>query len=124
MKKYLYSLIVTLSVSTLFVLLFIDNFKIVFAITTLLQFLLFNIFNTIYENILRKKAIELSIEFEEQRSKNMVNVNCPCGENTQQNILMTLSEDTLYECIKCKREIRASNQVNTLLTTTPIYTKR
>jgi len=122
MKKYFISIILTICISTLIGLLFIDNFKVVFAITTLFQFIGFYIFNTIYENLLQKKAIELSIEFEKERSKSMVTVSCPTCGNIQQ-IQMEINTDKIYECSKCKKEIKATNITNTLLTTNPIYTQ-
>tara|TARA_R110000772_G_scaffold258300_1_gene375465 strand:+ start:118 stop:492 length:375 start_codon:yes stop_codon:yes gene_type:complete len=124
MIKSIVSLVLTICISTLFSLIFIDNFKVVFAITTILQFIGFYIFNNIYENLLKKRAIELSIEFEKERSKNVVTINCPCSENNQQTIQMTFNEDTIYECSKCKKEIRASNNISTLMTTVPMYTQR
>ena len=57
MKKYFISIILTACISTLIGLLFIDNFKVVFAIATLFQFIGFYIFNTIYENLLQKKQL-------------------------------------------------------------------
>jgi|TARA_R110000803_G_scaffold208099_1_gene276555 hypothetical protein len=123
MIKSIVSLVLTICISTLFGLIFIDNFKVVFAIATILQFIGFYIFNNIYENFLRKQAIVLSVEFERERAKNVVTVNCPCSENNQQSIQMTFNDDTLYECSKCKKEIRASNNVSTLMTTVPIYTQ-
>lgn len=123
MIKTIVSLVLTICISTLFSLIFIDNFKVVFAIATILQFIGFYIFNNIYENILRKKAIELSVEFERERAKGMVTVSCPSCNNIQQ-IQMAINTDILYECTKCKSEIKASNNTNTLLTTNPIYTQR
>ena len=124
MIKFIVSIVLTLCISTLFSLIFIDNFKVVFAIATILQFIGFYMFNTAYENLLKKKAIQLSIDFEKERARNIVTVNCPCSENSQQSIQMTLNEDTIYECSKCKKEIRASNNVSTLMTTVPMYTQR
>jgi len=123
MIKSIVSLVLTICISTLFGLIFIDNFKVVFAIATILQFVGFYIFNNIYENFLRKKAIELSVEFERERAKSMVTVSCPSCNNIQQ-IQMAINTDILYECTKCKSEIKASNNTNTLLTTNPIYTQR
>tara|TARA_R110002153_G_scaffold53177_2_gene148517 strand:- start:56505 stop:56876 length:372 start_codon:yes stop_codon:yes gene_type:complete len=122
MRKYVISILLTGCISALFGLIFIDNFKVVFAIATLFQFIGFYIFNNIYENLLQRKAIELSIEFEKERSKGMVTVSCPTCGNIQQ-IQMAINTDKLYECSKCKKEIKASNATNTLLTTNPIYTQ-
>jgi len=123
MIKPIVSLVLTVCISTLFSLLFIDNFKVVFAIATILQFIGFYIFNNIYENFLRKKAIELSVEFEKERAKSMVTVSCPSCGNLQQ-VQIKINTDKVYECSKCKSEVKASNNTNTLLTTNPIYTQR
>ena len=60
MRKYVISILLTGCISALFGLIFIDNFKVVFAIATLFQFIGFYIFNNIYENLLQRKAIYLN----------------------------------------------------------------
>jgi len=122
MKKVLTSLTLTFLVSGLFGILFKD--WLVFILATVLQILFFYFFNTIYENYLTKKIIEANALIEKEKYKNFVQVLCPCGENNPQNIVLTLNEDTIYNCNKCSKEVRATTNVGTTLVTTPILTKR
>jgi hypothetical protein len=122
MKKILTSLTLTLLVSGLFGILFRDWS--VFALATVLQVLFFYFFNTIYENYLAKKVIEANAIVEKEKFKNIVKVLCPCGENNPQDVLLSLNEDTVYQCDKCRKEVRATTNVGTALMTSPIITKR
>lgn len=122
MKKVLTSLTLTFLVSGLFGILF--NNWLVFLLAIILQILFFYFFNTIYENYLTKKIIEANALVESEKYKNFVQVLCPCGENNPQNIVLTLNEDTIYNCNKCSKEVRATTNVGTTLVTTPILTKR
>jgi hypothetical protein len=122
MKKVLVSLTLTLLVSGLFGIIF--NNWLVFILATILQILFFYFFNTVYENYLTKKVIEANSLVEIEKLKNTVKVLCPCGENQPQDVLLTLNEDTVYKCIKCNKDVRATTNVGTSLLTTPIITKR
>ena len=122
MKKVLVSLTLTLLVSGLFGIIF--NNWLVFILATILQILFFYFFNTVYENYLTKKVIEANSLVEIEKLKNTVKVLCPCGENQPQDVLLTLNEDTVYKCMKCNKDVRATSNVGTSLLTTPIITKR
>ncbi len=122
MKKVLVSLTLTLLVSGLFGIIF--NNWLVFILATILQILFFYFFNTVYENYLTKKVIEANSLVEIEKLKNTVKVLCPCGENQPQDVLLTLNEDTVYKCMKCNKDVRATTNVGTSLLTTPIITKR
>lgn len=122
MKKILISLGLTTLVGALFGLLFKSFF--VFGIAIVLQILFFYFFNTVFENFLVQNIVKANIEFEKEKLKNTVKVLCPCSENNQQDILVNLNEDTIYQCSKCKKDVRASTNVGTSLVTTPIVTKR
>jgi hypothetical protein len=122
MKKVLVSLTLTLLVSGLFGIIF--NNWLVFILATILQILFFYFFNTVYENYLTKKVIEANSLVEIEKLKNTVKVLCPCGENQPQDVLLTLNEDTVYKCVKCNKDVRATTNVGTSLLTTPIITKR
>ena len=122
MKKVLTSLTLTLLVSGLFGIIFND--WLVFILATILQILFFYFFNTVYENYLTKKVIEANAIVETEKLKNTVKVLCPCGENQPQDVLLTLNEDTVYKCMKCNKDVRATTNVGTSLLTTPIITKR
>ena len=122
MKKVLVSLTLTLLVSGLFGIIF--NNWLVFILATILQILFFYFFNTVYENYLTKKVIEANSLVEIEKLKNTVKVLCPCGENQPQDVLLTLNEDTVYKCMKCNKDVRATTNVGTSLITTPIITEK
>lgn len=124
MVKIIRSLLITSLVSALFGLLFIEKFFLVFILSTILQFLFFYFFNSIYENYQIKKAVELQIAQEKNQLENTVRVLCPCGENNPQEVKLSLREDTIYPCSKCKKEVRATTNVGTTLITSPIYTEK
>jgi DNA-directed RNA polymerase subunit RPC12/RpoP len=116
MKKVLLSLTLTLLVSGLFGIIFKDWF--VFGLVTILQILFFYFFNTVYENYLTKKVVEANAIVELEKLKNTVRVTCPCGSS--QEVLLSMTEDTIYRCDECKNEIRAAVNIGTALVTTPI----
>tara|TARA_E500000318_G_C3521336_1_gene196534 strand:+ start:357 stop:725 length:369 start_codon:yes stop_codon:yes gene_type:complete len=122
MRKVILSLVLTFLVSGLFGLLF--NSWLVFGLATILQILFFYFFNTVYENYLTEKVIEANAIVEKEKFKNMVKVVCPCAENNTQDILLTFNEDTIYNCSKCNKEIRATTNIGSTLVTSPILTKR
>lgn len=122
MRKVIISLSLTFLISGLFGLLF--KSYLVFGIVTILQILFFYFFNTIYENFLVQKIVNANLEFEKEKLKNTVEVPCPCSENNFQNVLISINEDTIYNCSKCKKEIRASTNIGTSLVTNPLVTKQ
>ena len=122
MRKILVSFGLTGLVSTLFALLF--KSIVVFFIAFILQILFFYIFNTIYENFLIQKAVKMQIELEKNIKNNFTKVLCPCGENNPQDVKLSLNEDTIYNCSKCKKEVRATTNIGTTLITTPLYTNK
>ena len=119
MKKLITSLTLTFLVSAIFGILFRD--WLVFGLITILQFLFFYFFNSIYENFLIKRAVEITAAAEKSKYDNTVNVNCPCGAN--QDVILSLTEDTIYRCDDCKNEIRATTNIGTALVTTPLVSK-
>ena len=119
MKKILVSLTLTLLVSGLFGIIFKD--WLVFGLATILQILFFYFFNTVYENFLIKRAVEINGEIEKEKYKNAITVTCPCGAT--QEVILSLTEDTIYRCKECKNEIRATTNIGTALITTPLIVK-
>lgn len=119
MKKLITSLTLTFLVSGIFGILFRD--WLVFGLVTILQILFFYFFNTIYENFLIKKAVEINAETQKAKYDNTVKVKCPCGAT--QDVILSLTEDTIYRCAECKNEIRATTSIGTALVTTPLITK-
>lgn len=119
--KTIVSLLLTTLVSVLAGLVIPGNFWIVFTFAFILQILFFYFFNSIYENKLIEKAQQLRLEELKEINKNIVNVQCPCDEKVRQEIEMRLDKDVIYQCNKCKKNIKAVSDVKTLLTTEPIY---
>lgn len=119
--KTIVSLLLTTLVSVLAGLVVPGNFWIVFTFAFILQILFFYFFNSIYENKLIEKAQQLRLEELKEINKNIVNVQCPCDEKVRQEIEMRLDKDVIYQCNKCKKNIKAVSDVKTLLTTEPIY---
>ena len=120
MKKVLASLTLTLLVSGLFGIIF--KSWLVLILATILQILFFYFFNTVYENYLTKKVIEANSLVEIEKLKNTIRVTCPCGSS--QEVLLSMTEDTIYRCNECKNEIRAAVNIGTAMVTTPVMTKR
>ena len=120
MRRVLISLTLTLLVSGLFGIIFKDWF--VFCLATILQVLFFYFFNTVYENYLTKKVVEANAIVEVEKLKNTLIVTCPCGAS--QEVLLSMTEDTIYRCNECKNEIRAAVNIGTALVTTPINTAK
>ena len=120
MKKDIISLLLTVSVSALFGMLFKDI--LVFFIALIFQFLFFYLFNTIYENNLRKKAIVLATEYEKERSKNERIITCQCGHKSTQEVSLDPNKEQIYRCEECGKDMRINIFIDTTLVTTPVYT--
>lgn len=121
MGKILLSLGITTLVSILFGLLIVSNFWIVFTLAFILQLLFFYFFNSIYENKLIEKAQQLKLEEFKELNKHIVTLECPCDEKARQDVSMRFDKDVIYECGKCKKNIKANTNVRTVQTTEPIY---
>lgn len=120
-SKIIISLLITTLVSSLAGLLFVSKFWIVFSLVFILQILFFYFFNSIYENKLIEKAQALKLKEFQELNKHIVTVQCPCAEKNNQNIEMRFDKDIVYECAKCKKNVKAIADVKTILTTDPIY---
>jgi ribosomal protein L37AE/L43A len=118
MRKLFISLLLTFSVSSLFGIIFKD--WIVFILATILQYLFFYFFNSMYENWLKNKIMQNSLELEKVKSKNTVKLNCPTCDNVEE-VEMTFNGAVVYKCGKCDAEIKAEPIVKNYLTTNPIY---
>lgn len=119
--KTVISLLLTSLVSILAGLIFASKFWYVFFLAFILQILFFYFFNGIYENRLIEKAQQLKLEEFKELNKHIVAVRCPCDQKSVQDIEMRFDKDIVYECIKCKKNIKAVADVKTVLTTEPIY---
>ena len=120
-NKIVFSLAVTVLISTLLGLLFYSKFWVVFALGFILQFLFFYILNTVYENRLIEKAQKLKLEEFREQTKHFVLIECPCTEKVKQDVEIRFDKDIVYKCNKCEKNIRAIPDVKTLLQTDPIY---
>lgn len=119
MRNILKSILLTISVSTIFAF-FIDPFWKTFTITTVIQFVVFYFFNTAYQGYIIQKAIKLNTQFEKEKAVNLVTLACPsCNHN--QTIEMNLTSFKIYKCEKCDVEIKAEPNVKNYITTDPIY---
>jgi hypothetical protein len=121
LTKFLVSLGLTILVSVLAGLLVISKFWIVFSLTFIVQVLFFYFFNSIYENKLIEKAQLLKIQELKEATKNVATLACPCDEKVKQNVDVRLDTDVVYQCAKCKKNIKAVVNVKTIQTTDPIY---
>jgi hypothetical protein len=119
--KIIISILITTLVSILAGLIVPGNFWIVFVFAFVLQVLFFYFFNSIYENRLIEKAQQIRLEELKEINKQIVTVQCPCDEKVRQDIQMRFDRDVIYQCNKCKKNIKAISDVKTLLTTEPIY---
>lgn len=119
--KAIISLLITSLVSVLAGIVVPGNFWAIFLFAFILQVLFFYFFNSIYENKLIEKAQQLRLEELKEVNKQIVTVQCPCDEKVRQDIEMRFDKDVIYQCNKCKKNIKAVSDVKTLLTTEPIY---
>ena len=118
MRRLILSFLLTLSVSSLFGFIFKD--WIVFVLATILQFLFFYFFNSVYENWMKNKIMQTSLEMEKIKSKNLVRLSCPSC-NYIQDVEMTFDGAVVYKCTKCEAEVKAEPNVKNYLTTNLIY---
>jgi membrane protein implicated in regulation of membrane protease activity len=120
LQRIFISLGITSLVSVLVGLL-VSKFWLGFALSFILQVVFFYLFNSVYENRLIERAQILKLEEVKELSKNKVILECPCAEKNKQEINMRFDENVVYECSKCKKNIKADAIVKNVLTTQPIY---
>ena len=120
-KNILFSIGVTCVISTLFGLLFTSKFLIAFSLAFIIQLAFFYFFNTVYTNKVLLRAMELKNNELKTLSKSQATVICPCNERSAQSVDLSVSEDTIYKCEKCDKNVKAEINVKTVLTTDPIY---
>lgn len=121
--KILYSVVITVIVSTLFATLFNNNFWTVFVLATILQFLLFYIFNKIYTNRLIYNLEVIKERQLKEVNRNYTNVVCPCNKKSVQFIDLRFDVDTVYKCNDCENSIKCVPNPQTFVVTSPIYFK-
>jgi len=120
-KKILVSLSITVAVSLLFAIIFSSHAISVFLLILTLQFVSFYIGNTIYNNRLVEKAELIRLDQLKEASKQIVTIECPCGDKTLQDVVIRFDQDNIYKCNKCNKNIKANIDIKPAVTTEPIY---
>lgn len=116
--KILRSICLTVLFSALIAALF-THYIIVFFIALVLQFVIFYIGRTMYEDNLTIKLFALQAEREKEAKKQFAIMECPCTEKVKQEVEIILV-DGEYTCSKCDKKIRTSVEVKNILATDPI----
>jgi hypothetical protein len=123
LKKLIYSLAITISVSILGGL-FCLNFGFNFWITTLFFFILQFIGFYFYgEHVKRRNAIieaELEMIAAAELAKITADVVCPCDKKVQNIIPIEMNVDNSYTCSQCNKRIGVIVDVKTTLKTEPL----
>jgi len=123
LKKLIYSLAITISVSILGGL-FCLNFGFNFWITTLFFFILQFIGFYFYgEYVKRRNAIieaELEMIAAAELAKITADVVCPCDKKVQNTIPIEMNVDNSYTCSQCNKRIGVIVDVKTTLKTEPL----
>lgn len=123
LKKLIYSLAITISVSILgglFCLNFGFNFWITCLFFFILQFIGFYFYG---EHVKRKNAIieaELEIIAVSELAKITADVVCPCDKKVQNRIPIEMNADNSYTCSQCNKRIGVIINVKTTLKTEPL----
>ncbi len=120
-QRILISLAITCAMSALLASIFTGHFISVFGLSFIAQVVFFYIINSRYENNLILKAQELKVSEMQAANKQIAVIECPCNEKIKQEVDMRFDKDVIYQCSKCKKNIRADISVKALLTTEPIY---
>jgi hypothetical protein len=123
LKKLIYSIAITISVSILGGL-FCLNFGFNFWITTLFFFILQFIGFYFYgEHVKRRNAIieaELEMIAAAELAKITADVVCPCDKKVQNRIPIEMNVDNSYNCSQCNKRIGVILDVKTTLKTEPL----
>ena len=120
-KRLFVSLGVTSLISGLFALIFINHWLLVFALTFVLQIVMFYFINTAIENSLIEKAEKIKIQQFVEANKQVAIIECPCGVKNKQEVVMRFDQEVTYVCGKCEKNIKAMIDVKPIIVTEPIY---
>lgn len=120
-KQILISLSITLVVSTLgaFSLSRVLGFWESFCICTILQFVLFYIYNNFTINNQKLKHEQIINERLDILSKNVISFQCPCGKKNFEEIIY-INEENTFRCDKCNEDIKLDIVLTPIVKTTPI----
>jgi len=119
--KFLYSIILTASISTLVGLIFRSNFWYMFTLTTILQVTGFLVLNQIYTNRLKQSLEVIKADQLREQNRNYVNVVCPCNQKNIQFVDIRFDTKPLYVCDKCDKQVSCEPSVKTFTVTSPVY---
>jgi DNA-directed RNA polymerase subunit RPC12/RpoP len=119
--KLIYSIFLTLSVSSLIALIFKDIFWNVFAVVTILQIISFIFFNRIYTNRLILALEKNKVEQLKESNRNYTHIECPCSEKYNQLVDIRFDMKNIYRCLHCNKDISATPSITTVNTSDPLY---
>lgn len=110
------SIIITVIISSIIALLFLNHFWIAFAITTAIQIILFYIVNTIRDVSLYRLENQRIAEY----SKQGMLLKCPCHVQNEEFVPIYLNEPNEYNCGACNKPVSVKIEATTLAATIPI----
>ena len=119
--RFIASIFLTCSVSTILGLIFRENFWYVFALASIVQIVGFLLFQQIYTNRLVRKFEEIKIMQLKEVGRNLVEVSCPCDDENKQTVDFRFDRKNIYKCTKCNKNFTAVANLRTMVTTDPIY---
>ena len=120
-SRFIVSVFLTVCVSTILGLIFKNNFWYIFTLASIVQIVGFLLFQRIYTNNLVLKAENIKISQLKEANRNLVEVSCPCDEENKQTVDFRFDQKNIYKCNKCGKNFTAVANLNTILTTDPIY---
>ena len=120
-SRFIVSTFLTVCVSTILGLIFKNNFWYVFTLVSIVQIVGFLLFQRIYTNNLVLRAENIKIDQLKEASRNLVEVSCPCDEENKQTVDFRFDQKNIYKCNKCEKNFTVAANLNTILTTDPIY---
>ena len=113
------SLLVLITLSTCAAFMFSNNawgFARVFAIASIVQVVLYNIYRQVVVLFAEKLANDRISEY----TKQGVEVTCPCSRAIKNLIPIQLNTDNSYKCLDCARNVTVNVEVKTFLETQPV----
>ena len=113
------SLLVLITLSTCAAFIFSNDawgFARVFAIASIIQVVLYNIYRQVVVLFAEKLANDRISEY----TKQGVEVTCPCSRAIKNLIPIQLNTDNSYKCLDCARNVTVNVEVKTFLETQPV----
>ena len=92
------------------------GFARVFAITSIVQIVLYNIYRQVVVMFMEKITNDRISEY----TKQGVEVTCPCSRAIKNLIPIQLNTDNSYKCLDCARNVTVNVEVKTFLETQPV----